>query len=196
MRPLSSGGEETEVKVFQMALPQPGFSLMTPRPEDEDGNEIAALPEEEEELPGGYTVGEARRIFPAVVIKPVRFYGGSDDPMSVNKTTKGMAGRGLLTVSLTVGTFDDSPECVEGLKWVINILERVRQGFEKKVILEDRYKIILPLSYELFEEAIRPFWFGEMTTEWSIPLMFREQELLHDYRGANYPSGDGNYPNG
>ncbi|MDR1578727.1 MAG: hypothetical protein LBS35_00085 [Synergistaceae bacterium] len=167
--PAPDGGESA-INFFQMSLPQPGAQILKPRPEDEEGNEMELdegqfgddIPIEE----GGYTRAEARAIFPAVVIKPVKMSGGSEGEFW-----------DMLTVVLTVGAFDDSSECVEGIKQVVNILERCRQLFEKNRVLENRFKVDLPITYELYDESVRPFFFGEMVTEWHMRLQTRETDL-------------------
>jgi hypothetical protein len=162
-----------------MSLPQPGAQTMKPRPEDEEGNEIESnAGEPYENVPieeGGYTIAEARAIFPAVVIRPVKMSGGSEGEFW-----------DMLTVVLTIGVFDDSNECAEGIKQVVNILERCRQLFEKNRILETRFKIDLPVTYELYDESVRPFFFGEMVTEWYM----RKQTREIDVGGARCASVD------
>jgi hypothetical protein len=68
----SPAGGETSINFYQMNLPQPGAQTMNPRQEDTDGNEIA---QSDDDIPlddGGYTRNEARQVFPAVVIRPVK----------------------------------------------------------------------------------------------------------------------------
>jgi hypothetical protein len=167
--PAPDGGESA-INFFQMSLPQPGAQILKPRPEDEEGNELEQdESESEDNIPieeGGYTVSEARAIFPAVVIRPVKMSGGSEGDFW-----------DMLTVVLTVGAFDDSSECAEGLKQVVNILERCRQLFEKHRVLESRFKVALPVTYELYDESARPFFFGEMVTEWHMRIQTRETDL-------------------
>jgi hypothetical protein len=179
--PSPSGGE-SGIRFYQMSLPQPGAQTMNPRQEDGEGNEIARenpddyIPLDE----GGYTRNEARQIFPAVVIRPVKFMGGSEgDPW------------GTVTVVITAGAFDESKECAEGLKQIVNILERSRQLFEKARVLEKRHKIILPVQYELYDESVRPFWFGEMVTEWRVMLQTQELDIGNDYRLGFDGKGEG-----
>ena len=175
--PGGGGQKESAINFFQMSLPQPGAQVIQPRAEDEDGNEIAQcepgastndfggdgdIPLEE----GGYTRNEAKAIFPAVVIRPIKMSGGSEGDFW-----------DMLTGVLTGGAFDDSNECAEGIKQVVNILERCRQLFEKYVLLESRFKIALPITYELYDESVRPFFFGEMITEWRMRLQTRETDL-------------------
>jgi hypothetical protein len=156
-----------------MSLPQPGAQAIRPRPEDDEGNEMARsdAPDDEPLEEGGYTRNEARQVFPAAVIRPVKFMGGGEGELW-----------GTLTVVITAGAFDESDECSEGLKQVVNILERSRQLFEKARILEKRHKIILPVQYELYDESVRPFWFGEMITEWRIRTQTQELDAGSDFR--------------
>lgn len=167
--PAPHGGESA-INFYQMSLPQPGAQNLKPRPEDEDGNELEPNEgQDDENIPieeGGYTIAEARAIFPAVVVKPVKMSGGSEGDFW-----------DMLTVVLTVGAFDDSNECAEGIKQVVNILERCRQLFEKNRLLERRYKIGLPVTYELYDESVRPFFFGEMVTEWHMRRQTPETDL-------------------
>jgi hypothetical protein len=170
----SPAGGESEIHIFQMNLPQPGAQTLKPREEDGDGNETAPRGDGDIPIDGdGYTRNEARAIFPAVVIRPVKFTGGSDGDFW-----------GMLTVVLSVGAFDESDECAEGTKQLLNIMERCRQLFEKFRILESRHKISLPVTYELYDESVRPFWFGEIITEWHIRTQTQnigeEQQI---YRG-------------
>lgn len=177
---------ESAINFFMMALPQPGTQEVRPRPEDDDGNEIARTTPSADDIPiyeGGYTRREAREIFPAIIITPIKSDGASEGELW-----------GTATILLTFGVFEESNECIAGPEWLANLATRTRQLFERYRILEDRCKVALPLSWELMRESVRPFWFAEMPMEWRIPLMYEEIGLLHDYRGANYPSGDGPYP--
>ena len=109
----SPDGGESEIHFYQMNLPQPGAQAIRPRQEDEEGNEIPPC-DAEDDIPleeGGYTRSEARQVFPAAVIRPVKFMGGGEGEFW-----------GTLTVAITAGAFDESGECSEGLKQVVNIL--------------------------------------------------------------------------
>lgn len=179
----SADGGESEIRFYQMALPQPASASMTPRPEDDEGNELDVDPNDEPLAGDGYSRNEARAIFPAVVICPNQLTGGGPSDLEDS-----------LTVVITVGVYEESNECAEGLKWVITILERCRQLFRKYRILDGRYEIALPLTWETFDASTRPFWFGEMVTEWKLPIPYEEIELDDDYRGGNYPTGNDPYP--
>jgi hypothetical protein len=171
MRLPTPDGKESAIRFYQMNLPQPGAQAMKPRQEDEEGNEIAQSDDDVPLDDGGYTRSEASQVFPAVVIRPVKFTGGSEGDLW-----------GELTVIISVGAFDESGVCAEGLKQVVNILERSRQLFEKYRVLDSRYKINLPVTYELYDESVRPFWFGEMVTEWRMRLQTQEFDIDNDYR--------------
>ncbi len=160
------------IHFYTMALPQPGAQTMMPRTEDKDGNELPhkiATDDDDYELAdgeSGYTRKEAREIFPAVIIRPLKCTGDTDSESMLDE----------LTVSITVGVYEDSNSCYEGLEWVVIILERMRQLFQKYRVLDERYEIQLPQTWELYDEVVRPFWFGEMVTVWSIPRLFNEKE--------------------
>ena len=49
-------------------------------------------------------------------------------------------------------------------------------------MLEKRHQIILPVQYELYDESVRPFWFGEMITEWRMRLQTQELDPGNDFR--------------
>lgn len=183
MRLPAPDGGESEIHYYQMALPQPGAAATRPRSEDDDGNELDADPDDEPLAEDGYSRNEARAIFPAVIICPTQLNGGGPSDLE-----------DALTVTITVGVYEESAGCGEGLKWVINILERCRQLFRKYRILEGRYEIAMPLTWETYDPSTRPFWFGEMVTEWKLPIPYEEISLDDDYRGGNYPTGNGPYP--
>jgi hypothetical protein len=168
-------GTESSVNIFQMSLPQPAAQTMRPRAHDDDGNEMPPYGAEDDEPmeEGGYSRSEARAIFPAIVIRPVKNAGGTETDFWED-----------LTVVISAGAFDESAECAEGLKQVWNIMERCRQLFEKHRILESRYKINLPITCEIYDESVRPFWFGEMVTEWRVKALVQEFEPAGDFRRA------------
>lgn len=179
--PAPDGGEST-IHVFRMALPQPAMQEIQPREMDADGNEIERNTDEDEApINGsGYSRREAREIFPCIVVRPVKCTGGESADQ--------------LTVLITIGVFDDSNECVDGPEWLVNILERIRQLLESQRLLEKRYELEGPITWEIFDETLRPFWFGEMVTEWNLYHPARNVPFDEDYRGGNYPTGKGPYP--
>lgn len=182
MRLPTPTGEESAIRFFRMALPQPEMQEMLPREEDADGNEIERG-SDDDDVPingEGYSRREAREIFPCVVIRPIKCSGGDLTDQ--------------LTVVLTVGVFDESNRCMEGLEWLVNVLERIRQLLEAQPVLEKRYELEGPVTWEVFDESLRPFWFGEMVTEWNLYRPVCNVPLDDDYRGGNYPTGKGPYP--
>lgn len=181
MRLPTSDGGESAIRFFRMALPQPAMQEMQPREEDADGNEIE--PDIDDDVPingDGYSRREAREIFPCVVVRPIKCTGGDITDQ--------------LTVVITVGVFDESLRCMEGPEWLVNILERIRQLLAAQPVLEKRYEVEGPVTWEVFDESLRPFWFGEMVTEWNLYRPARNVPLDDDYRGGNYPTGKGPYP--
>ena len=182
MRLPTPTGEESAIRFFRMALPQPEMQEMLPREEDADGNEIERG-SDDDDVPingEGYSRREAREIFPCVVIRPIKCSCGDLTDQ--------------LIVVLTVGVFDESNRCMEGLEWLVNVLERIRQLLEAQPVLEKRYELEGPVTWEVFDESLHPFWFGEMVTEWNLYRPVCNVPLDDDYRGGNYPTGKGPYP--
>ena len=180
MRLPVSGGE-SPIHFFQMALPQPMAQDIRPRATDEHGNEIEPeYDRDDEPIDGGYSRREARAIFPSIVIRPVKCTGGE------------LAD--LLTVVFTVGVFDESAQCSEGYKWLVNILERMRQSLEAQLLLEKKYELAGGISWDIYDESLRPFWFGEMFTEWNIYRPARQRDIDDDFTSGNYPLNKGEYP--
>ncbi len=56
---------------------------------------------------------------------------------------------------------------------MLNILERVRLELLTDRLVDGKYEIVEPLSWQLYDESYKPLWFGEMTTQWRIINPFR-----------------------
>lgn len=138
-------GKERPVTVYPFHFPEQVLAVMNPHAED------------------GYTPVPAtqddtfQQLMPAVVVRPLSYEDKAlDDDSSI------------LSMAVTVGVFSRDPANVAGSWGVVNILERIRQAIEAAPILEERCEALLPLSWVLYDEALRPLWFGEMTTQWRI----------------------------
>ena len=169
-------GAERGIHVYQMALPSPAQAQILPR-EDED----ADAPDLDDYIPlndGGYTRADARRIFPCVVLKPLAYSMGE-----VAKDEED-----LLTVALTVGAFEDSSDNAEGGRIVVTLLEKIRYDLETSPLLDKKYECGAPSGWELMDLDTRPFWFGEMTTSWTIRKAKRLPALEEDFRVGFYPT--------
>lgn len=169
-------GEERPVTVYIFHLPEQTTALMNDHAED------------------GYTPitqDEAdaimKSVYPAVIVRPLTYQAQDVDEMY-----------SFLTVSLTVGVFSRDKENVNGSWAVVNILERIRQALEEKRILDNRCEVMSPLSWELYNEELRPLWFGEMITQWRILNPIRTYGLApeDDWQGDSFDLGKGESTDG
>ena len=159
-------GAESPVTVYLFHLPEQAMSLMNPH--DEDG--YTPIPQDEaEEI--------MKSVYPAVIVRPLTYQAEDMDDMF-----------SILTVSLTVGVFSRDPANVNGSWAVVNILERIRQVLEEKRIINDRCEVLSPLSWELYNEELRPLWVGEMFSQWRIPNPYRTYGLSpsDDWQGDRF----------
>ena len=168
-------GAKLGVHVYQMALPSPEGAQITPRDEAE---EPPALDDYIPLNDGGYTRSQAKRLFPCVVLKPLAFAAG--DVAKDEEDT--------LTVILTVGAFEDGSDNAEGGRIVVTLLEKIRYSLETSPLLEKKYECGTPSAWELMDLDTRPFWFGEMSTTWTIRKARRLPELEEDFRVGFYPT--------
>lgn len=138
-------GKERPVAVYPFHFPEQVLSAMNPHAEDG----YTPIPETQDDA--------FQQLMPAVVVRPLSYEDKAlDDDSSI------------LSMAVTVGVFSRDPANVTGSWGVVNILERIRQSIEAMPILEGRCEALLPLSWELYNEALRPLWFGEMTMQWRI----------------------------
>lgn len=101
--------------------------------------------------------------FPYVI---VRLYKGEDNDK-----------RGQVTIKIIVGTYSEE---IEGWKDAGNVIMRIRNALLITRILDNRYRLELPLKWQLFEEQPYPEWIGEIITNWIIALPL-EQAKEDDY---------------
>ena len=59
---------------------------------------------------------------------------------------------------------------------VLNVLLRIRSELEKAGMIAERYALRMPLEYTVYQDNTRPYYLGEMITNWSIPAIKREVE--------------------
>lgn len=168
-------GAELGIHVYQMALPSPEQAQITPR---DESDEPPALDDYIPLNDGGYTRSQARRLFPCVVLKPLSYTFGE-----VAKDEED-----TLTVTLTVGAFEDGADNAEGGRIVVTLLEKIRYDLETSPLLEKKYECGAPSGWELMDLDTRPFWFGEMVTTWTIRKAARLPELEEDFRAGFYPA--------
>jgi hypothetical protein len=155
-------GQERAITVYPFHLPVPPTAKMNPHAEDG----YTPIPPEQAEL---YAY---ESLLPSAVVRPLKYEDKAFEDDS-----------SLMVAAITAGVFSLDPNNVKGSWGVVNILERIRQALEAKRILEKRCEVLEPLSWELYDEALRPIWFGEMITQWRIlnPQRRYEEDWLGDF---------------
>lgn len=82
----------------------------------------------------------------------------------------------MCQIRIVVGTY--SEDIGEGKKDVLNLLLRIRSELEKIGIIGELFVLQNPLEYIVYPDNTAPFYFGEMITNWSIPVIKREVEKI------------------
>lgn len=154
-------GDERAVTVYAFHLPEPPQSAMRPRAEDGISPDMTEAQRNEYE---GF--------MPAVIVRPLKY---ENKAFSDNSS--------LLAVGVSVGVFSRDPENKRGSWGVVNILERIRQEIEKQHIIDGTCEILEPLTWELYDEELRPLWFGEMILSCRIANPQREYGKDEDWLG-------------
>jgi hypothetical protein len=107
-------------------------------------------------------------MMPAVIVAPLSFEDKAFED-----------GTSLLAVSIMAGVFSRSH--IDGPWAVLNILERVRRLLLANRVIEGACEVQEPLSWQMYDDATRPLWFGEMVTQWRIAVPGRIDP--EDWRG-------------
>lgn len=168
-------GADLGIHVYQMALPSPRQAEIVPRDEE------ALPPDLDDYVPlndGGYTVAQAKRIFPCAVIRPLAYQFGD----------AGKDEEDSLGVVVTVGAFESSDDNAEGGRIVVTLLEKLRYSLEESPVLDGKYECGAPASWELLGDDTRPYWFGEMVTSWTVRRAKRLPDPEEDFRVGFYPT--------
>ena len=140
------------VRVFAQYLPQPSAVTVTPKDDDESI------------VPQDYTAEDIESNFPCVIVK----FDESTD------REEGALDAARVNVRILVGIYDESPDS-QGYRDVLNIIEVIRQELLTlpSRVLEQRYRLEMPLKSYLFDEQAWPIYFGQIETVWETgrPLM-------------------------
>lgn len=143
-----------EVKVLAQYLPQP--SAVTVKTDETD----------EAIDPQGYTVTDIESIFPCVIVRIGE----------VTDREEGTLDQSRIGVQFIVGVYDDAPDC-QGYRDVYNIIEAIRQDLLTMParVLDNRYRLEMPLVSDLVPEQEWPFYFGYIESVWETgrPMMPR-----------------------
>lgn len=83
-----------------------------------------------------------------------------------------------VTVRSVFCVYNENEE--EGGLMLLNLVERLRVYFMKKIILTKRYELSLNegLEFMIYPDNTSPFYNGEMYTVWKIPKVQREVEFI------------------
>ena len=145
------------VRVFAQYLPQP--SGITLKPKD-DSDSI---------VPQGYTSTDIESNFPCVIVKLDEATDSEEGTLTQTR----------VNVRFLVGTYDESADC-QGYRDVLNIIEVIRQDLLTLPgrILDQRYRMEMPLKHYLFDDQPWPIYFGQIESVWETgrPLMPRNFE--------------------
>lgn len=79
-------------------------------------------------------------------------------------------------VRIVVATY--SEDASKGAYDLLNVILKIKAELERVGMLEDRYVLHFPLEYLIYPEDNGNYFFGEMITNWSLPVIKREVELI------------------
>lgn len=96
--------------------------------------------------------------FPFVIVRPVK--GACDDVSSA-------------TVNLIIGVYDED---MAGFEHCLNIMAQLRTSFCVDGVIEKRYQLTRPITWECPEEQPYPQWLLLMTTEWAFRAPIEEYD--------------------
>ena len=154
----SKSGLLQQVRVFAQFLPQPS------------GVTFRTLEDSESTTPQGYSTEDLESNFPCVVVKID----------GVTDKEEGSQDQSIISVRFLIGVYDADPAC-QGYRDVFNIIETIRQDLLTipARILDQRYRLVTPLTSYLFDEQPWPIFFGQMESMWGSgrPLMPNAYEI-------------------
>ncbi|MBW1712586.1 MAG: hypothetical protein JRJ59_05530 [Deltaproteobacteria bacterium] len=117
--------------------------------------------------------------FPFVIIRPV---GGQD-----GRDESGLE-ESQATVSLVCGVYSEDPEA--GTTDLTLLTDRIRLELEARQTLDDRYRLQLPLEWQVGDEEENqphPQYLAKLTTRWVMPGI--KQLATPEEEAENYGSG-------
>lgn len=82
----------------------------------------------------------------------------------------------LCQVRIVVATY--SEDGGQGAYDVLNVLLRIRTELERAGVIGQQFVLRKPLEYIVYPDNTRPYYLGEMITNWSIPTIKREVEAV------------------
>ena len=115
--------------------------------------------------------GEAPRS-PTIVngyLPPKRAKDGSEVPFVIVRPNAGKTdttGFTRVTVKLIIVAYS---EAFDGHEYAMLVLQRLRIGLMEQPTLDQRYRMELPFTWDLFDDQPYPNWQLVITTEWTVP---------------------------
>lgn len=83
-----------------------------------------------------------------------------------------------ITVSIKIifgiQSYDGLKENCIGYIEICNLIERTRQILLKQRIIDKKFKINAEIESKIYDEQFYPYWAGEMTTVWQLPVIRQE----------------------
>lgn len=79
------------------------------------------------------------------------------------------------------GKENDSVTLVDGAYDLLNLMEHVRIALVRKPILENKYQLKQPYTWEITDEQPHPLWIGQATSIWTIPTIYEETGVKKIY---------------
>jgi hypothetical protein len=79
-------------------------------------------------------------------------------------------------IRIVVGTYAENDSM--GAYDVLNVILRIRSELEKAGVIGGYFALKKPLEYLVYPDNTRPYFFGEMITNWSIPEINREVKTI------------------
>ncbi|MEC1744122.1 hypothetical protein [Schinkia azotoformans] len=94
---------------------------------------------------------------------------GPDFPFVIVRALKGSdaSEQSTVTIRLYIGTYSEDEK--NGWRDVTNIIERIRTEILKQRVIGKKFKVELPIEFEIPEEQPIPEWFGFMTLQVIVP---------------------------
>lgn len=79
-------------------------------------------------------------------------------------------------VRIVAATYSEDAE--EGARCVLNLLTRIKIAFMRDGMIADRYTLRPPLETIVYPDSTRPYYLGEMMTNWSMPIIESEVNFI------------------
>ncbi len=80
-------------------------------------------------------------------------------------------------IAFVVGIYDDTDN-YQGYKDVMNIIEKIKQRLRIKRFYNNQFELTLPLKWLIHDEDTYPYYFGGIETNWKIPIINMDDNLI------------------